>query len=83
MSPSADRPNTDATLIQHRPSTDPTSTQQRASPKYILKWSIEVKALHSTFKEVVVVCRPCVPISDCKPLYLAVYALLFIPVLVY
>ena len=63
MSSSADRPNTDATLVQHRPNIDPAPTQQRASLKYILKWSIEVKALHSPLKKVVVVCTPCVPIS--------------------
>ena len=63
MSPSADRPNTDLTPTELRSSTNPTSTQQRASLKYIPKWSIDVKALHSILKKVVVVCTPCVPIS--------------------
>lgn len=63
MSPSADRPNTDLTPTQLRSSTNPTSTQRRASLKYIPKWSIDVKALHSILKKVVVVCTPCVPIS--------------------
>lgn len=63
MSPSADRPNTDLTPTQLRSSTNPTSTQRRASLKYIPKWSIDVKALHSILKKVVVMCTPCVPIS--------------------
>lgn len=63
MSRNADRPNTDATLIQHRPNSDPALIQHRPNTDPTVSSTIEVKALHSTVKNVVVVCTPCVPIS--------------------
>ena len=78
MSPNADRPNSDATLtqhrpnsdpalIQHRPNTDPTPTQQ----SHCEECCSRVHALRAYL---------CIESWDCKPMYLAVYALLFIRV---
>ena len=61
------RPNSDPALIQHRPNSDPALIQHRPNSELVSStfsnWSIEVKALHSTLKNVLVVCTPCVSIS--------------------
>lgn len=75
--------NTDPTPIQHWSKIDPTPTQQRPSLKY--NWS---EGFAQYFKEScsrVHALRAYLFIEswDCKPMYLAVYALLFISVHVY
>lgn len=77
MSPNADRPNSDATLTQHRPNADPALIQHRpntdptATQSHCEECCSRVHALRAYL---------CIESWDCKPMYLAVYALLFIPV---